>query len=195
MEFPVYLWIGPVPIHPHVLFETLAYVVGARLYAVLKSRDGDSLAPVDRWWVVASAFFGAAVGAKALPWLAHPSLTIAHFSEPLLLFDGKSAVGGLVGALIAVEVAKRLIGVTRATGDLFAIPLTVGIAIGRIGCFLTGLEDNTHGLPTSLPWAFDYGDGIPRHPAQLYEIGFLTLMLLPLLLWVRRREYHEGDLF
>ena len=195
MQFPVYIWIGPVPIHPHVLFETLAYLVGARLYALLKAREGDPLAPVDRWWVVASAFFGAAVGAKVLPWFAHPGLTLAHLSDPLLLADGKSAVGGLVGALVAVEATKRLIGVTRATGDLFAIPLTVGIAVGRIGCFLTGLDDNTHGLPTSLPGAFDYGDGIPRHPAQLYEIAFLMLVLLPLILWVRRREHREGDLF
>jgi phosphatidylglycerol---prolipoprotein diacylglyceryl transferase len=57
--------------------------------------------------------------------------------------------------------------VRRATGDVFAIPLTVGIAVGRVGCFLTGLADNTHGLPANLPWAIDYGDGIPRHPAQL----------------------------
>src|SRR6266480_5421439 len=28
--------------------------------------------------------------------------------------------------------------------------LVIGIAIGRVGCFLTGLEDHTHGLPASL---------------------------------------------
>ena len=195
MEFPVYLWLGPVAVHPHWGFEALAYFVGARLYGSLKARTGDPLAPADRWSVVAAAFVGAAVGSKLLHWLAHPALTLAQWQDPLFLLGGKSVVGALVGGLVAVEWTKRRIGVTRATGDLFAIPLGVGIAIGRLGCFLTGLEDHTHGLPADLPWAVDYGDGVRRHPAQLYEIAFLLLGLLPLLAWVRRRRHREGDLF
>jgi phosphatidylglycerol:prolipoprotein diacylglycerol transferase len=93
---------------------------------------------------------------------------------------GKTIVGALVFGLIAVELFKRYIGVHHSTGDLYAIPLASGIAIGRIGCFLTGLSDNTYGIPTNLPWAIDFGDGIPRHPTQLYEIVFL-LILIPIL--------------
>jgi phosphatidylglycerol:prolipoprotein diacylglycerol transferase len=195
MQFPVYVWLGPLALHPHPVFETLAYLVGARLYAQLKARTGDLIEPVDRWWIVAAAFLGAAVGSKLLVLADHPALTFAHLVEPLALLDGKTIVGALVGAWVAVEWTKRRIGVTRATGDVFAIPLTVGIAIGRIGCFLTGLADNTHGLPANLPWAIDYGDGIPRHPAQLYEIAFLLLALLPVLVWLARRPHREGDLF
>ncbi len=93
---------------------------------------------------------------------------------------GKTIVGALVFGLIAVELFKRYIGLHQSTGDLYAIPLALGIAIGRIGCFLTGLSDNTFGTPTNLPWAIDFGDGIPRHPTQLYEIAFL-LLLIPIL--------------
>ena len=195
MTFPVYLWIGPVPIHPHVAFNIVAYVVGARLYGVLKRRSGDVLTPEDRWWVVAAGFVGAAVGGKLLNVVDHPTLVVASLHHLLDLAAGQSIVGALVGALIAVEVTKRLIGVTRATGDVFVIPLVVGIAIGRIGCFLSGLEDHTHGLPTDLPWAVDYGDGVPRHPAQLYEIAFLLFGLLPLLAWATRLPRRDGDLF
>jgi len=81
---------------------------------------------------------------------------------------------------------KRYIGLRTSTGDLYAIPLALGIAIGRIGCFLTGLSDNTYGTATNLPWAINFGDGIPRHPTQLYEIAFL-LALIPLLLRVLNR--------
>jgi prolipoprotein diacylglyceryltransferase len=52
--------------------------------------------------------------------------------------------------------------------------------VGRIGCFLTGLADNTYGTPTGLPWGVDFGDRIHRHPTQLYEIAFL-MILIPLL--------------
>jgi prolipoprotein diacylglyceryltransferase len=52
---------------------------------------------------------------------------------------------------------------------VFVLPLSVAIAIGRIGCFLGGLDDHTYGTATTLPWAVDFGDGIGRHPVQLYE--------------------------
>ncbi|WJH35929.1 prolipoprotein diacylglyceryl transferase [Paenibacillus sp. CC-CFT747] len=47
------------------------------------------------------------------------------------------------------------------------------MAIGRMGCFLTGLSDHTYGTPTGWWTGVDFGDGIPRHPTQLYEIAFL----------------------
>jgi phosphatidylglycerol:prolipoprotein diacylglycerol transferase len=72
---------------------------------------------------------------------------------------GKMIVGALMGGLLAVEWAKRRLGVTVRTGDLFALPLCAGIAIGRVGCFLTGLEDHTVGAHTTLPWGVDVGDG------------------------------------
>lgn len=195
MHFPVYLWLGPLAIHPHWVFEALGYLVGGRLYGYLKAQDGDALRAEARWWIVAAAFLGAAVGSKLLVLADHPTLTLERLVTPLQLAEGKTVVGALLGALIAVEWTKRRLHVRRATGDLFAIPLTVGIAVGRIGCFLTGLDDNTFGLATNLPWAIDFGDGIPRHPTQLYEISYLLLLLLPGLLWLKTRVPREGDLF
>jgi prolipoprotein diacylglyceryltransferase len=49
------------------------------------------------------------------------------------------------------------------------LPLAIGIAVGRLGCFFAGLDDFTYGTPTTLPWGHDFGDGIARHPVQLYE--------------------------
>jgi hypothetical protein len=70
----------------------------------------------------------------------------------------------------------------------------VGIAIGRVGCFLTGLADDTYGVATQLPWGIDFGDGVRRHPTQLYEIAFLAL-LAAVLAWRARRPYPRGDQF
>ena len=107
---------------------------------------------------------------------------------------GKTIVGGLAGGLIAVELVKKRFGVTSATGDLFAIPLAAGIAIGRIGCFLTGLADQTYGNLTSLPWGVDFGDGVARHPTQLYEIAFLAVLVLVLLAF-SQQHHGQGDVF
>ncbi len=75
-----------------------------------------------------------------------------------------------------MELAKRLTGVRQSTGDGFVTPILLGLAIGRVGCFLAGLSDGTYGLPTDLPWGVDFGDGIGRHPTQLYEILFAILL-------------------
>jgi phosphatidylglycerol:prolipoprotein diacylglycerol transferase len=158
----------------HWLFETIAYVVGFRLYLWHRRRRGDVIGDGPRWSIVAAAIAGAALGSKLLYWLEDPALTLQHANDLMFLMAGKTVVGGLVGGLIAVEATKKVIGVRESTGDLFAVPLALGIAIGRIGCFLAGLQDHTYGLPTSLPWGVDFGDGIARHPTQLYEAAFLA---------------------
>lgn len=194
MTFPVYLPLGPVLMHPHWVFETLSYAIGFRLYLWRRARAGDVLSTGDRWWVITAAIVGAALGSKVLYWLGDPVQAWQHRTDVLYLMAGESIVGGLIGGLWAVEWTKHRLRITRATGDLFAMPLAVGIAIGRIGCFLSGLGDHTHGLPTMLPWGVDFGDGIARHPTQLYELIWL-FMLAAWLHGLSRRAHQEGDVF
>jgi phosphatidylglycerol---prolipoprotein diacylglyceryl transferase len=194
MNFPVYIPIGSLKIHPHLAFETAAYVIAFRIYLTLRKRAGDALDDGNRWWIIAAAAMGAMVGSKSLYWFEDPALTLAHWREIAFLMSGKTIVGALIGALVAVELAKQILGITRRTGDLFAVPLCVGIAIGRIGCFLTGLEDHTAGTATSLPWGVNFGDGIHRHPTQLYEVLFA--LALGGYLWRRmHRPVFPGDIF
>lgn len=184
--FPIYIHAGPFTIHPHLFFEALAYAVAFVLYLILRRRFGDPIATPIRWSAVAAAVAGAALGAKVLYFLEDPTLTLANLHNPAYFIGGKTIVGALAGGLITVELIKRYIGLRTSTGDLYAIPLAAGIAIGRIGCFLTGLSDNTYGTPTKLPWGVDFGDGILRHPTQIYEIVFL-LFLIPVLYVIQTR--------
>jgi len=194
VTFPVFVPLGPFRVHPHTVFDLLAYGIGFRLFLWQRRRLGDTIDTHARWSVVAAAILGAAVGSKILFWLEDPVETLAHWNDPLFLLGGKTIVGGLIGGLIGVELEKRWAGLTRRTGDLFAMPLAAGIVIGRIGCFLSGLADRTHGTPSSLPWAVDFGDGIPRHPAQLYESAVMALAAM--VLWrLTRRPHREGDVF
>lgn len=135
---------------------------------------------------MAAAVAGAALGAKLLFWLEDPRLTLSNLHNAAYFVGGKTIVGALAGGLLTVEFIKRNIGLRVSTGDLYAIPLAAGIAIGRIGCFLTGLPDNTYGIATNLPWGVNFGDGIPRHPTQIYEMVFL-LALIPILLYVQKK--------
>lgn len=194
MHFPVYLEIGPLHLHPHQVFEVLAYSLGFQFYRWRRKRAGDAIGDQSRGWVVAGAIVGAFFGSKVVFWLTEPVLTAQHWADWGYMMGGKTIVGGLAGGLLGVELVKKRLGVTRSTGDVFALPIALGMILGRIGCFLTGLDDHTHGLATRLPWGVDFGDGVLRHPTQLYEAGFLAL-LAGWLLWRERRPHREGALF
>ena len=157
----------------HQLLEAAAYFLAARVYwlGARNAPQPDKLG--DRLLIVASAAFGAMAGSKSLHVLEHLA---ALKDQPLTVWlSGKSLLGGLLGGTLGVELAKRWIGWTRSTGDAWVPAIVVGVVIGRIGCQLSGLWDQTYGNPTTLPWGWDYGDGIPRHPVALYEIVLVGL--------------------
>ena len=164
MTFPAYIHLGPVVLHPHVVFEALAYSSGYYLYR-RQRRSGDVVDARARWWIVGAAILGGFIGSHLLAAFEEPSRSLTHWPQLRLVFAGKTIVGGLIGALLTVEWAKRLLGITVATGDLFAVPLILGIGIGRIGCFLSGLEDQSYGIRRGFHGASTSGmesGGIPH---------------------------------
>ncbi len=92
---------------------------------------------------------------------------------------GRSVLGSLCGAIAFVEIYKKRKGLVGSTGVVFVVPLCVALIIGRLGCLFAGMDDYTYGTPSALPWAWDFGDDIGRHPVALYEalamLGFLMM--------------------
>jgi phosphatidylglycerol---prolipoprotein diacylglyceryl transferase len=193
MQFPVYFHLGPWAIHPHPVFESLAYMVALRL--ALQNFHQDTIATSQRTSILVGGMLGGLIGAKLLVLLQHINLLwVDSTAWMLLLFQGKTVVGGLLGAIVGVEITKKYIGVKQSTGDAFVTPLVFGMMIGRVGCFLTGLDDRTYGTVTRLPWGIDFGDGLLRHPTPIYEI----LFLLVLFLFIQFRSQYQsrsGDAF
>jgi prolipoprotein diacylglyceryltransferase len=180
----------------HLLFEWLALAAGMQLYRWQRRRAGQpAMLQPGSFAVVVGCILGAAIGNKLVFWIEMPHLWQSSAPDWRLIASGQSIVGGLLGGLLGVEIAKKLAGIHRSTGDQFILPLVAGTVIGRIGCFLAGLHDGTYGMPTSLPWGVDFGDGIRRHPTQLYDMLFALAM--GALLWCRRARLarHEGLAF
>ncbi|MGP8032613.1 MAG: prolipoprotein diacylglyceryl transferase family protein [Steroidobacteraceae bacterium] len=172
----------------HSACEWLAIIVGVQLYRYGRSQPGALRVadPTQELLIILGAALGAALGSK-LAFLAYdPAAVAALVPGRDWLLGGQSIVGGLLGGLLGVEGAKRLTGVTASTGDAFVVPILVALIIGRIGCFLAGLADATYGNPTALPWGYNFGDGIPRHPTQIYDQLF-ALALLVILAHTRPR--------
>lgn len=186
----------PAPTGVHFIFETIAYAVGFRVFLWHRRRAAPEVLKQSDTIVViaAGAIIGAALGAKLSYWLDDPLTAFAAFPDWRYLLEGKSIIGALMGGVLGVEAAKRFAGVKGSSGDAFVLPLTLGMCIGRVGCFLAGLPDHTYGTPTGLPWGVDFGDGIPRHPTQLYEIVFLLAQFA--IIHARRDRFlRAGDRF
>jgi phosphatidylglycerol:prolipoprotein diacylglycerol transferase len=84
------------------------------------------------------------------------------------------------------------------TTDIWAAPLALGHAVGRLGCFAAGC---CYGKPTGVPWAVTFTDpqslaivGMPLHPVQLYE-AFANLLLFIFLSLYRPHRRFEGEIF
>jgi prolipoprotein diacylglyceryltransferase len=194
MTFPVDLNLFGYHPHPHAVLEVLAYTCGFQLYVFTRKRWPRAAVPIEvNLWIIVGCVFGALIGSKILAWVESPWDYWPSRGNPAAWLGGKTIVGGLLGGWAGVEIAKKRLGIAHSTGDAFVFPMIVGIAIGRVGCFLTGLPDHTYGMHTSLPWAVDFGDG-PRHPTQLYEIAFLIVLGVALLLRMRH-SYENGRIF
>jgi phosphatidylglycerol:prolipoprotein diacylglycerol transferase len=127
------------------------------------------------WWhrtVLAVACLAGGVFGAKLPFAAR---------DGVWLGDGKTLTTGLAGAYLAVELAKFALGLRVKTGDGFALPLAFALAVGRWGCYCNGC---CCGVETRLPWGVDFGDGVPRHPTQVYESLFHLSMAFSLL-WLQ----------
>jgi prolipoprotein diacylglyceryltransferase len=169
----------------HFVFEWLAILSGVQTYRWIKQRKQHAaITQGDSFKVVLGCILGAGLGNKLVFALECPQLWTEN--GWLSLLQGQSIVGGLLGGLIGVEIAKKISGIYYSTGDDFILPLIIGTIVGRIGCFLAGLHDSTFGLATTLPWGMDFGDGIARHPTQLYDM--LAVSGLGLLLWLGQKR-------
>ncbi len=165
----------------HGAFDALAWLAAgaAALWLTRVERIAFPAVTTDLPYL-AAVLLGAGVGAYAFGtanmWLS---------GTPGL---GRSIEGALAGGILAVELYKRAAGIRARTGARFALPLAVGVAVGRIGCYLAGLDDFTYGTPTALSWGHDFGDGVARHPVQLYEGAAMAAFALAYAAAIRWRD-------
>lgn len=170
-----------VAFNPHMAFEAIAYGCAVPLYFHLRLRAGRAAFPLETiFWLICGCLFGAWFGSKLVVLLASLRDPTAGISLERLLTSGKSTIGAILGGWTGIELVKHRLQLRTQTGEFFVYPLAVGTAIARIGCFVTGLDDQTHGVATGLPWGVDYGDGVVRHPTQLYEVIYVLVLAVAL---------------
>lgn len=194
MDFPVTFQIFGKTVLAHPVFETLGIFLGMRFYFYLKRKSAEKLSFNTSAAVLIGATAGALIGSKLIGNLENPYALFEHFSFKRF-WTNNTIVGGLAFGLIGVELAKKIVGHKESTGDLIVYPLILAIMIGRIGCFLTGVHEETYGLPTTSLFGMHLGDEYLRHPVALYEIAFLIILWIFLKRIESKRKYPSGFIF
>ncbi|MHB9148653.1 MAG: prolipoprotein diacylglyceryl transferase [Thermoleophilia bacterium] len=177
--------LGPLHLRTWGLIVGLGILAGAYLAVRLAPSRGIQ---GDRLWTLTIVVTLAGVLGSRVLWSLQPDLIGETLANPLRLIavwdGGLTFIGGLLAAAAAGVVYVRRAGLpVLATADVAAPGLALGIAIGRVGCFLTGLHP---GQPTSLPWGIDYL-GAVRHPIPLYESVLGLALLTASIILLRRR--------
>jgi len=160
------------------IFNVLGYALGGLIF-YLEARRRKAFSGEALLYVVLGALAGALLGSKlGSAVFVYPQYFRQH---PYALFlpqtGGKTLVGGIIGGYLGVTIAKKILKIKNSTGDLFAPALSLGIAVGRIGCFLNGCCGGIDGLPV-----------------QLFESAF-CLGLFAYLWKIRATTRKDGDLF
>ena len=185
--------IGPFRFWTYGIFVALALLAAS---SVLRRDSRVRELRVEPYYLMTMVALAGVVGAKLWHCLEHPVLLWAH---PGTLFhsDGFAFAGGLAAGAITLACLahSHRIPMLRMM-DIVSAPATIGYAIGRIGCLVSG--DGCYGIPTRLPWGMTFPHGfVPTtqhvHPTPIYE----TIVALGVFyyLWSLRRRGPDGLVF
>jgi phosphatidylglycerol:prolipoprotein diacylglycerol transferase len=194
---PVALQLGPLAIH----WYGLMYLVGFALvwiFGRLRIRRGHiNLTTRDLEDLIFYSVLGVVIGGRMGYVLFYkPGDYLAHPLQILFLWQGgMSFHGGLLGVITVMVLFARKHGKTLLEiGDFIAPLVPLGLATGRLGNFING---ELWGRPTSLPWGMVFpqtGDGVARHPSQLYEMGLEGIALFTILWLLAQKPRPTGQL-
>ncbi|HCK91012.1 MAG TPA: hypothetical protein DHW54_07500 [Gemmatimonadetes bacterium] len=218
-ELPSWLpGVGGMPITSFGVFMLLAFLTGGWIIRSELERMGED--PERAWDLVFMGVMGGILGAKGYYVLLNYERLASDPAGLIFSRGGLVWYGGflLATALVIWEIRRRRLPLRR-TADAIAPALALGYAVGRMGCFLVGDDwgrptDSIFGIafprgapPTRVdiierdfgisvdPELIEkYGQIVPVHPTQLYEVGISTLIFL--FLWrVRQNQKIPGKLF
>lgn len=194
---PIAIKLGPIAIHWYGLMYLTAFGSAWLLgrwrikhqKTTMKMRDLEDIIFYGVLAVVAGGRLGYVLFYKPAYYLAHP-LEIFYLWE-----GGMSFHGGLLGVtLMMFWLARSRKYPFLMVCDFVSPLIPLGLAAGRLGNFING---ELWGRASTLPWAMVFpqsGDGIARHPSQLYQLGLEGLALFVLVWWFANKTRPMGQI-
>jgi phosphatidylglycerol:prolipoprotein diacylglycerol transferase len=189
---PVLVHLGPLSIRWYALAYITGLVVGWQVMRrlVRKPPEVATQAQTDDFltWATLGVVLGGRLGYVMF---YQPSFYLKNpLQIPAVWTGGMSFHGGMLGVVVALVVFCRLNGIPLlGFADRLAIVTPIGLGLGRLANFING-ELWGRPAPDWLPWRMIFprsGDGVARHPSQIYE-ALMEGVLLFLLVWFFSRS-------
>lgn len=187
--YPILFQLGEFSIPSYPVLILTAILIGGTVYFLLAKKANNF--SEKSFLIVFTALMGGAIGSKLPVWLMNYQAIIASFPDLTPVLTGRTILGGMIGGTLAVYWYKRKSGIKLRIGNQLAPAIALGMAIGRIGCFMRGC---CFGIPTHTSYGINFGDGIKRHPTQIYDALFNLGMFIYLLIFYRKVK-EPGKLF
>lgn len=195
---PVLFEVGGVTIYSYGFLIAIGAIAGVAYMAIRGKTDaGLTFDQANNLFLV--IFLAALIGGKVFLFFEEPSLYLKNFKR-LLTGRGFVFYGSF---LFAVPVMlwffrKHKLDAYKML-DVMAITTCLVHMFGRLGCFMAGCcygkpTDSFFGVAFSDPLCYAEPKGEPLHPTQLYEAGYIFLVLL-FLLYLRNQRTFYGQLF
>lgn len=186
---PVLLDLGRLKIYSYGVMMVVAFA--AALVFIMRKAKKAGFEPADALDLAIYSFMSGIAGSRVF----HILFNLNHFRDkPAEIFNfqagGLAWHGGLAGGLICIYIYCRVKKYPPGQGmDLMYTATILGLAIGRIGCFLNGC---CFGKPCNLPWAVVFPHHrlqVAVHPTQLYEMVMVFALFAFLVYWWDRRRF------
>jgi len=169
-------------------YTMLAGILISAVFWFIRSKRDPAMLPV-----YIGALGGAFLGAKLVYLFAEGWRDWPMEDRWIRLATGKSILGGLLGGYGGVELMKWLVEYKKSTGDAFALITPVGIAMGRVGCWMQGC---CLGKPTTLKLMAARDQlGVMRWPSAQVELVFQLVMMALMLVLKTSSRFRDRLIF
>lgn len=186
------------------VFMLLSFLTGGYILRAEMRRMGED--PEKAWDLVFMAVVGGIIGAKAYYVLLNYEQLMADPVGMILSRGGLVWYGGfmLASVLVIWEVRRQKLPLPKIA-DASAPALALAYAVGRVGCFMVGddwgrptdswvgiafprgapptrvdIIERDFGITVDPALIEKYGQIVPVHPTQLYEVALSTLIFFVL---------------
>lgn len=201
---PILINIGPLQLPTYGFMMVIALVTAVYTVIRLGRREGlDSNRLLDfSTWLIVVSLLGAKVLMIVTDWRYFRDNPGEIFSKETLLAGGVFYGGFLAAVFFAVWYIKVHHLPFGKIFDVYSPAISVGLSIGRIGCFAGGCD---YGKPTTSflgvvftnPYSHEISGvplGVPLYPTQLLE-SLASFAIFCILLWSYRRKRYDGQIF
>lgn len=197
---PILFKIGGFEVRTYGVILLIAFLVG--MYILKKRGEREGIAKKDIYDLTFYTIIAVIVGSRLFYVLYHLDYFKSHLLESIAVWEGGLVFYG--GVLFALATIVTFIKIRKLSLfkllDWIGIATSIGITIGRWGCFFNGC---CFGVPTKMPWGVVFPPnceagfifpGRKIHPTQLYE-SFGELLVFLYLLQLEKRKPFDGYIF